>query len=829
MWLFEILLRLYPAGFRAEYGDAMRLAAREELAESGWLWFAARTGRDFLLGWPPVVGAELMQDLRYCWRSWRKRTLVTALAVLSLGMALGISIGVFSVMNAMLYRALPFREPERLVQFEAYFAPVFAGREKRLEWEREHSFIGEFGQYSSGEFGLEREGGSVRIKGAETRASFFRMMGAPLWLGRDFSPEEEQVGKGGVVILSHALYQQAFGGDARILGQTIRLNRQPLVVIGVAAPGFDYPNNATVWMPTVFDFGRIPKEGVSSTITIGRLADGLSLTQAQAAFEAVQARKKPQSTPGGVDFTKPRITPLKEVLVGPTGQAVWVLFGGVCAVLLIACANLSHLLFSRFSERAEEFRIRGWLGAGQSRIAQQILTECLTLAMVSGAVGLLFAEGTARIGAHYFPPLFAFQKYEVLDVKVLGFAFVATMACGLGFGLGPLWFRGEGMARRANRVRHGLLCGQMCLTAVLLVSAISMGHGLLDLYRMDLGYETAGIETATVSLAGSVYESPARRQEFLERSLAAAREVGRAGAIDFLPLAANTFMAGLYQVQSKRDPEMAVLLRMSPGFLEAVGARLLAGRDFTERDAERGEPVVIVNETFAKLNGGVREMLGRKLRLSDDNRNKEPAPTVVGVVRDFRFAGPVDSTMATVMRPLAQSPSSYFTIAARSRAPLGTVLSAVDAKVPVYDVMPFAKRLERAMARPNFFTLVLLFFGGFSTLLTMIHGYSLCANTLEQRKREMGIRTALGATTGQLRWMVLRQMLPALAAGLATGFLLSTYAAGWLSILMEGAKEAPAPLRLLAVGTLALTALLSIWWKTRGILRMRPADTLRGD
>ncbi|MBM3759495.1 MAG: FtsX-like permease family protein [Acidobacteria bacterium] len=437
MWLFEWLLRLYPTGFRAEYGDSMRLSAREDLAESSWLAFAFRLLTDFALSWPAVVGAELRQDAIYCWRSWRKRTAVTAMAVLSLGMALGISTGVFSVLNAMLYRSLPFKEPDRLVQFEAYFAPHFKGVAGFIDWKKDHEFLSDAGVFTVNDYNLERKPSSIRVKGAETTANFFQLMGAPLFLGRSFAAGEDTPGKGGVVVLSHALYEQAFGGDARILGQTIHLNRQPLTVIGVAAPGFDFPQNATLWTPLAFDYEKIKKSGVSSTITVGRLVDGLTPEQAQAAFVTVAKRKPDPNFPKAMGEMKAKMLPLRDQLVGPVKRAIWVLFAGVCVVLLIACANLSHLLLSRFAERGDEFKIRSWLGAGSGRISQQILTECVLLALASCVVGLGFAELTARIGAHYFPPLFAFQRYEVLDFKVLLFAFGLALLCGFGFGMTP--------------------------------------------------------------------------------------------------------------------------------------------------------------------------------------------------------------------------------------------------------------------------------------------------------------------------------------------------------------------------------------------------------
>jgi putative ABC transport system permease protein len=837
MWLFELLLRLYPAGFRGEYGAVVTQQFQDEWKDAASTWtrmaMLVRSIAELLWLWPQFAFAEIAQDARYGWRSWRKRFAVTALAILALAMAIGVSAGVFTVVNAMLYASLPFREPARLVHFDTYFAPA-SGRAAFDAWRKGHEFLSAAGVFSTSEFNLNQRGGSLRVKGVETTADFFRLLGAPLFLGRDFLDTEELPGKGEVAVISHALYEQAFGGDSRILGQTIRLNGHGVTVVGVAAPRFDYPHNAAIWMPLVFDASRIPKSGVSQTTTMGRLRDGIHWTQAQAMFRVAAPRHKDPFFGEDPGDPQPKMLPLRDALGGEVSQGAKVLLAGVCAVLLIACANLAHLFQSRYGERSMEFHIREWLGAGKGRIAQQIMTECIGIALAAAVLGLGFTWLIARAVAHYFPPVFAFQSYEVLDWRVLAFVVTVSIGCGISFGMAPVLMRGHS-GRRTNRFRLAVLGGQVALTAVLLLASLDFGFGLLTLYRTDFGYQTGQTETATVSLAGTRYETETGQREYLRRCLDLARGVSgvySAGAIDYLPLSANSFMAGRFRVQSKPEPQLALTLTASPGLIESIGGTLLAGRDFTARDTSAALPVALVNERFALMDGGVLKVLGKKLRTD----SKQPAPTIVGVVRNFRFSGPSESTIATVIRPLEQVPANFFTITARRRAgampvaaQLQAALQSVDPTVAVYDVMPFSRRLERSMARPNFYAIVLGFFGGFALLLTMIHGYSLCATTLERRKREMGIRCALGATMGQLRWLIVREMAPALCVGLLLGVLISIYAVEPLRLLLEDLQSAPVLTRAGGIAVLAVTALLSIWFKTRALLKVGPMESIRAD
>jgi putative ABC transport system permease protein len=842
MWLFRFLVKLYPAGFHSEFAKAM-----EQQFEDDWrsasgpfakLALLAKALWELLWVWPQVRSSEFAQDARYCWRSWRKRSAVTLLAVLSLGMAIGVSTGVFSVVNAMLYRQLPFRQPERLVHFRSYFSPSFEGRNAFFAWQKEHPFLEDSAVLGSSEVNLSLKPHAIRVTTAETSANFFRLLGTPIYLGRDFLPDEDVKGSRGVAIIAYSLFEQAFGGDRGLLGRTILLNKQPFTVVGIAPPAFDYPDNAAVWVPTGFQPDRIPKSGVASMFTMGRLRADLTFAAATPQFQAIAARNKQYSFPGGNDeANRPKMLSLYNYITVEYRDAIWILFAGVGAVLLIACTNLSHLLLTRFAERESEFRIRSWLGAGQGRIRQQVLTECILLSLAAGFFSLVFSHLTLQIGTHYFPPQFAFQRYEIFEGPVLGFTLAVSLLCGLSFSLGPLLLRRDSSTRWAPKLKLTLLSVQVCVSALLLTSAFSLGRGMLQLHKVDLGYKTEDVYTATVSLVTTAHENKA--DDYVSNALEQLRrlpQVESVGAIDFLPLAAKSFMAGLYDVSKSRNPELAIHLSATPGTLNATSAKLLAGRDFQPQDTAKSLPVVIVNESYAKLEGGTSQVIGRKLKHSRNFGETGPPETVIGVVSDFRYAGPAEGTNSTVIRPFSQKPQKFFTVTVRARAGatgmealIRSTLESIDATVPVYDVMPFDQRLDRALARPHFFQIVLVFFGAFSLLLTLIHGYSLCATTLEQRRREMGIRSALGATTTALRWLILSQMVPALGIGLGGAFLLSGWTTDSLKALAASIEELPVLWRAGVMSCLCLFGVLTIWLKTRSLLRLSPAETLRAD
>ncbi|MBZ5582265.1 MAG: ABC transporter permease [Acidobacteriia bacterium] len=382
--IYRFLLHFYPARFREEFASAMERQFQDEYRDSGGgAGFWLRAFADLAASIPGQILRELRSDATYAVHVYCRRPLVTALALTALALAIGATTGVFSVLNAVLLRSLPFREPERVVQVNKSPVDTGAGRAKFYDWRDHNPLLEQVAGFSVNEMNLALARDSARVKVAETSANFFATLGVEQQFGRGFAKDEDVEGRGAVAVLSHALWQEAFGSNPRALGSTLRLNGAPLTVIGVAPPGFDYPDKTSVWTPTIFDLGRLPKGGAFFWQTIGRIRKGLSFRQANAMLRTEEARLRPASAkkaaPPGfrpVEGESASLKSLRDQLAGPVRDASLVLMGIVLFVLLIACANVAHLLLSRVSERRQELTIRAAMGATRARLAQHSSIPC---------------------------------------------------------------------------------------------------------------------------------------------------------------------------------------------------------------------------------------------------------------------------------------------------------------------------------------------------------------------------------------------------------------------------------------------------------------------
>jgi predicted permease len=815
--LFEFLLRLYPAGFRAEYGDVMRQAHRDDDARTTLGVLA-----DFLLTWPGVFGAEIAQDLRFTLRTWQRRPLLITLAILTMGAAMGVSTGAFSVLNAMLLRALPFDSPEQLVHLDLFFR----GNDTRADLHRriqESTFLANLTAYSTNEFTLSTTEQDAppdprRIAVTEASPNFFRLLGVQPRFGRLFDPSNESEES---IVISHALFEQQFGADLRAIGSTLRLAGHKMRIIGVAPPSFDFPRGSAAWTATMHNLDALPKSGIVSYHFIGRLKTGMSIPQAQAAYKAENK---------GTSFAElGKLRSLREELSGPVGRASQVLFAAVLGIVGIAAMNLAGFLLTRFAERARELAIRRSLGAGDGRIRQQILTESLALSLAAALTGLAFVFPTIQLDATFLPARLAFQDFALLDWHVFAFGATLTALCGLFLGALPAWF----LNQRWSAVRRLLLAAQIALSASLLLIAVQFSERYAGMLRKDLGYAADHTLTFKVSLAG--LQRPGYWQEALAalRSIDGVRSVG---AFNSLPLAVNSFAAATYNINipGKSEPVLALSQDASDQAFQALGARLLAGREFSVHDHKQAPSVAIINHHMAKLLGGVDRAIGQPLRFA--HTPTDPMPTVVGVVGDISYAGPAeDDTIGIVYRPIAQHERNFYSFVINHKGNTATMqqvvkqrLLAVEPNAPPFDIKTMRQRLEERVVTPRFYTYALGFLGGLSLLLTLINAYALVANGIEQRRKELGIRIALGATVSRARRAALRDVLPAVTLGLALAAVLGTSTPKAVaSLLSEGTTIYPTPWWCLAA--LGLIALLAAWLTTRRILRLNPADILRAE
>lgn len=879
MRLYRWLLRLYPAQFREEYREPMARQFRDDYREAATarerVGFWAGVLLDLARSLPVVTARELAQDLRQSIRVYRRRAFTTALAAVALALAIGVSTGVFSVLNALLGRALPFAEPERLVELvSSPFGPG-RGRAGFLEWQRRSAWLEAATGFSVSAMNLIRDRDALRVNVAETSAGFFDLLGVRPVAGRTFASEEDQRGRSGVAVISHALWQQEFGGVPLVQGTTIHLNGQPLTIIGVAPARFDYPGDVSIWIPVVFDPGLIPKHEAFFFRTIGRLKPGITMKQAEAMFESeVRAAFPNRLAP--TDENRARLVSLRNQIAGPVRQAGWVLSGMILLVLLTASANVAQLLLSRATERRQEMAVRTALGASRSRLAQQLITEATVLTGAAAALGLAVAHWTISIASTVVASPLAVQRYTLLDWRVLAFAILLAVWMGAVFGVLPL-FSGRrhhepGRLMRAQqgaedpasgRFRFALIASQAGLSVILLACSLVMGRAFLKLLDVDLGFRPANVVTLTVSLDGTRYADRGSRWRYYTAALERVRSVPgieSAGAVSHLPLVNSGLTAGTFELDSGQTVPTVVTNAATPGYFDAVGATLLQGRDFTaserpraegsvksadaagatplqERDftasvRPRAELPVIVNDAFVQAAQYGGPMLGRVLK----TQWSETPYVIVGVVSTARFAGPAFPGMPQVFWPVEEAPPTALTFAGRARGRAEAVLPAfrdairsVDPGVPVYNVKTLEQRLDDVLARPRFYTTAILFLTALAVLLACAGVYGAAHTSVANREREIGIRMAMGASPTRMRGMILRENLGPMAVGLTVGIWGAMAAGQSLGHLLVNASPPGWGNCAAAAAMLLLMAFGAVWIAAARVVTIDPAEAVRAE
>lgn len=849
------LLRLYPARFREEYASSMERDFQAEYRE-------ARTARERLaLVWraladvaataPGETAREVGQDLRFAARACRRRPLATGLAVTTLAMAIGATTGTFSVLNALLIRPLPFAAPEQLAEVTLAPVNVAHGRAAFQAWQDNSSYLAAAAGFTTNEMNVSLGGQPARVRVTEATANFLRLLGAEPALGRGFAPEEDRPGHNGVAVISDGLWRQVYGRDPQVIGSLVRLNGKPFTVVGVAPRGMDFPDKTAVWTPTVYELARIPKSGAFAWRTIGRLKPGLTTTRATALFQAeVQRAGGGPGRPRIEGFSsEPSLTPLRDVLAGPVQTSSLLLMGMAAFVLLIACANLAHLLLSRITERRQELVIRAALGASRARLVQQLVTEATALTAVAALAGLGVAHWAARLAELAVPAQLAARPYTVLDWRVAGFTAGLALLTGLLFGVLPATLLGRmqpgqdvmraqtaSRGAEAARLRTALTAMQAALTVALLAAAFGLGGSFLRLMKTDLAFRTAGVVTLNVSLAGTRQEAEGRERAYFDEALArlrAAPGVESAAAVAHLPLLTTMFSGGRYRLDSGEEGRLAVLNAASPGYFHTVGTPVLQGRDFQSSDHAGSEPVAVISDDLAR-SFGRGDVLGRRLNLG--SREKPGMVRVIGIVPAQRIMGPAYPASAQIFRPLAQATPSQATFVARTGGEAAAyvpacrdVVQQVDRSVPVYDVKLLGQRLDERLARPRFYTAAIVFLAGFALLLAVAGTYGVAAYSVGQRTREIGIRIAVGSSPAGLRAMLFRQGMAPVAAGMVGGAVAAAGAGRLLRHLVAGAEPAGPALIAAASAVLALAAGLALWQATRRITRLDPTLALRAE
>jgi putative ABC transport system permease protein len=785
----------------------------------------------------------VLQDLKYAFRQWTRRPLHAAFAIAALAIGIGANTGVFSVVNALLLRSLPFYQSDRLAVMREFIPPHDSAREFH-DWRQQSPYLTDAALFEEIDANLGGTRVPSRVHVAQVSGNFFSLLGAQPVLGAGFSPQDDVDGTGwgkpgpnAVAVIGYGLWQQLFGGDPKVLGATVRIDGNPLAIVGVAPPGFDYPDKSVLWKPAAFSPGN------NGWGTVARLKDGITWPQARAAFLVEAERLSAKLEQSNDSNLRPSLTSLKDGLAGPMKNASLLLMGAVLLVLLIACTNVANLLMARAADRAAEISIRSALGASRSRLARQFFAECMLLSFVATLAGLVIAYWTALFAAKVEPSPLGSQFYSILDARVLAFTLTISILSALTFGVLPsLYISGRQTLRiqsfskpqKTQLLAEALAAAQLMLTIILLAGSLSLGRAFLHLMAKNRGYDVSGVVTVSVSLDGTTHQLNKRQLPYFEEVLDRIRRlpnVRSASATEFLPLYASAFVGGPFGLDGRPAARNSTMVPVLSGYFQTMGGRILYGREFTDAEVRSGARVAVVNEKFAAAFGAPEDAVGHLLT-NDDDKWK-----IVGVVKGMEYeTDPTTAGGNQVFIP-SDTPGSFFSTfvvrvdgqAEDHLAMIRDTIQSVDPQVPVVSVKTMQQRLDEMFALPHFYRIVAWIFSGFALLLVAIGIYGIVSHVVAQRTREMGVRMALGTTPVQLRGVLLRRGLLMVAAGIIPGIAGVQVTGRFLETLIEGANSVDTLTMASLILFLTLVVSMSVWSATRRISSLDIVTILRNE
>jgi len=807
-------------------------------------------------GWESTLEA-FFQDLRYGVRQLRRSPGFTAVAAITLALGIGANTAIFSVVNAVLLRPLPYERPNQLVQvwetnLKSKTSQGPAAYPNFLDWRAQNHAFQSVAAYNWATFTLRGSKEPIHVEGLIVSADLFSVLGVKPALGRAFLPEEDRPGHY-VVVLSHKLWEGRFGSDPGVLGRSVRLDRMSFVVVGVMPAGFEFPIQAKpveIWVSRGFN-SQVPNRDSHYFGVLARLRPQVRLEQAKAEMATIAARLAREYPDSNKD-SGVKLVPEYEQIVGDVRPAMHILFGAVVLVLLIACANLANLLLARATHREREIAVRAALGAGPRRILRQLLTECLLLSALSGPLGLFLAwwgiRLLVRLGPHDIPRL-AETRF---DTHVLAFTIGAIVATALIFGLVPalrtaktdlvqsLKEAGRGFESSSQRhsLRAALIVSEVALTLILLTGSGLLINSLFKLARIDPGFNPHGVLTFAVDLSDANYTDAQAATTFsqLLEKIRHTPGVDGAAADTSVPLSNVDIMYCGFQIEAQTgsDWHEAAFSVVTPDFFRTLGIPLLEGRDFNAADDLKTLPVVIVSQSLAREFFPGQNAIGKRIRSGFNATDEMPMREIIGVVGDMRRDSLTDKPQPAFYLAEGQVPFDHMRFVVRSAvSPSGLVDSLRDAvwsvnrNLPVYEIRTLQQYIGIALGHPRFNTLLLGLFAGLAVVLSTVGLYGTILYGVSQRTHEFGVRLALGAMRQDLVTMVLGQGLALALIGIALGLAGALALTRFLSSLLYGVKPTD-PLTFVAVSLiLTAVALLACYIPARRATRVDPIVALR--
>ena len=747
----------------------------------------------------------MLKDFSHSIRSLLRHPSFTVVAVITLTLAIGVNTTIFSVVNAVLLKALPFRDPQQLVSVHS--TPSAGGLPgiaayQYLAWKDHNTTFDDLGAFTDNNFNLTGNGEPERLSCAQVTASLFTTLGAQPLRGRFFVTEEDKPGAGNVAVISEAFWQRRYGRDESILQNTLTLNNKPYVIVGVMPNSFRFPGEFDVWLPLALDPVKESQgEFVQLVEVAGRLKPNATLAGAQSELSLIsqQASERGKSKEPW-DLAAVEIAPLRKQLVKGIRVTLLVLWGAVGLVMLLACINVASLMISRTLARQREMAVRAAVGARRWQLIRQLLTESVVIGLTGGLLGLLIAVwGTSAI-ASVVPPGFASSVYDLNNIRLDWSAFAFTVALsvltGIIFGLAPALTasrpdligalrnsRAQGLMSFGLRSFRGwLVIAELALAVVLLLSAGLLVRSFNKLVAVDLGFDRENVLTARINLPRSTYTKPAQVQAFYDDVLQRVKSlpgVQSAATINHTPLKGFGMIAffqieGYPALDRKKDPPVGIGT-ISPEYFQTMKIPLLSGRFYDAGDGEEGQKVAIVNQAFANRFSPDGDPLGKRVSFGCEE-SEGLCRTIVGVVGNIRQESITDAVAPEIYLPFAQSRANGMTLIVRTTSdPLALAKSvrnevlAIDKDQPVYDVKTLGQRVDEAVAVSRSLMVLFAAFALLALVLGAVGIYGLVSYSVTQRTHEIGIRMALGARAANVLSLIMKNGLTLVLAGIAIG------------------------------------------------------------